>query len=184
MNNFLQKHQGAFQQSISYFQNEISSLRTGRANPGLLDRIRVETYGVKTPLIGLANVNVADGRSLIVVPWDKKIAKDIEKAITEENLGLAVVNEGDKLRLTMPMMNEENRREMVKKLNEKMEEARIGVRKVREQVKEEIEAAFGEKAISEDDKFRFIRELDEEVQKKNEIFKLFRDKKEKEIMTI
>jgi len=95
-----------------------------------------------------------------------------------------VVNEGDKLRLTMPMMNEENRREMVKKLNEKMEEARIGVRKVREQVKEEIEAAFGEKAISEDDKFRFIRELDEEVQKKNEILKEFRDKKEKEIMTI
>jgi ribosome recycling factor len=97
---------------------------------------------------------------------------------------MGIVNEGDKIRLTVPLLNEENRRDLVKRLNDKMEEARIVLRQAREAVKNKIEAAMVAKEISEDDKFRFIKELDEFLAQKNEELKILRDKKEKEIMTI
>ncbi len=184
MNQYIQNKEGEWQKAIDFFKREIKNIRTGRANPAMLDGVIVEAYGVKTPLNGLAAINVADGQTLVVSPWDKNIIKDIEKAIVEAQLGLGVTNEGDKIRLTVPKMTEENRRQMVKKLNEKMEEARITIRQIREEVKEEIEEAEKNKEISEDDKFRFIKELDEKVNELNQKLKEIRDKKEEEIMTI
>lgn len=184
MNQYIQLKQGEFQDAIDFFKKDIANLRTGRANPAMLDGIMAEAYGVKTPLNGLANIAVADAKSMTISPWDKNILKDIEKAITAANLGIGVVNEGDKIRLTIPQITEENRKELVKKLNEKMEDARIAVRKIRDEIKEDIEKAETEKKISEDDKFRFIKELDEEVRKRNDEVKEIRDKKEGEIMTI
>lgn len=169
---------------IEFFNKEISSLRVGRANPEILDNVLVESYGVKNKISGLASVAVTDARSMSVQPWDKSVLKDIEKGIVEADLGLSVVNDGEKIRLTLPVMTEENRKNLVKKLNEIMEEARISVRKVRDEVKQSIEAADKAKEISEDDKFRFIKELEEEVQSKNEEIKVLRDKKEVDIMTI
>jgi ribosome recycling factor len=141
-------------------------------------------YGSRMPINGLATANIADARSIIIVPWDKNSLKDIEKAIAAANLGVSAVNEGDKLRLTVPQLTEENRKELVKKLNEKMEEARISLRQVRDEVKTEIEQAFDNKEVSEDDKFRFLKELDEEMIRLNADLKAFRDKKDVEIMTI
>lgn len=132
----------------------------------------------------MANVSVADARSLIVSPWDRNIMKDVEKAIIEAGLGLGVVNEGDKIRLTIPAMTEENRKELVKKLNEKTEQAKVSVRQNREAIKTAIEKAEKAKDISEDDRFRFMEELEGEVKKVNEELKAIRDKKEKEVMTI
>lgn len=184
MNQYIAAKKEETQKAIDFFKKEIASLRTGRANPAILEGIQVDAYGVKTPLNGLANINVPDGHSVVVSPWDKSALKEIEKAIVEADLGVSVVNEGDKIRLIVPKMTEENRRDIVKKLNEKMEEARIKVRQARDEIKGDIEAAEDNKDITEDDKFRFIKELDEEISKKNDELKEIRDKKEEDIMTI
>ncbi|MDD5032382.1 MAG: ribosome recycling factor [Patescibacteria group bacterium] len=184
MNQYLQEKQGELAKAIDFFKKDIASLRTGRANPAILEGIMVEAYGAKTPLNGLANISVSDAKSLVISPWDKNIAKDVEKAIVGANLGVGAVNEGDKIRITVPAMTEENRRELVKKLNEKLEKSRITIRQTREEIKEAIEKGEKDKEISEDDKFRFIKELDEEAGKKNEELKNIRDKKEEEIMTV
>jgi ribosome recycling factor len=184
MNKFLLAKKPEFQKAVEFFKKDIGSLRTGRANTAILEGVQVEAYGAKTPLIGLANVVAADARSLIVSPWDRNVMKDVEKAIIEAGLGLGVVNEGDKIRLTIPAMTEENRKELVKKLNEKTEHAKVSIRQNREAIKTAIEKAEKDKAISEDDRFRFMEELEEEVKKVNEELKGIRDKKEKEIMTI
>jgi ribosome recycling factor len=126
----------------------------------------------------------ADAKNILIAAWDKGVLKNIEKAIVDADLGLGVVNEGDKIRATVPPLTEENRKELVRKLNERMEKTRIILRQVREAVKNSVEGGFEEKVISEDDKFRFIKELDEQVNKKNDELKKVRDKKEVDIMTI
>ena len=184
MNQYIQAKQGELVKTIDFFKKEIAGLRAGRANPSLLDGIYAEAYGVKTPLSGLASITVSDARSMAVSPWDKNVIKDIEKAIVEADLGLGVVNEGDKIRLTLPIMTEENRKNLVKKLNEKTEESRISLRGIRDEVKGNIEKAFADKEMNEDDKFRFLKELDEEVRGKNNELGKIRENKEEEIMTI
>jgi ribosome recycling factor len=184
MNQYLQDKQSEFTGALDFFKKEISSLRTGRTNPAVLENVQVEAYGVLNPLNAVSNIAVSDSRSIIIAPWDKTVIKSIEKAIIEANLGLGVVNEGDKLRVTAPPLTEENRKELVKKLNEKMEKVRIILRGARDNVKSAIEKVFVAKEISEDDKFRFVKELDEFSAKKNEELKNIRDLKEKDIMEI
>lgn len=184
MNQFIKVKQNEFIKTIDFFKKDIASLRTGRANPGILDGVQIEAYGSKALLNSLASVSVPEARSIVITPWDKNIVKDIEKGIISYNLGLGIVNEGDKVRLVVSQLTEENRRELVKKLNEKMEAGRVALRQIRDEIKETIEASFRDKTISEDDKFRFIKELDEEVGVQNEELKKIRDKKEEEIMTI
>ncbi len=184
MNQYIELKQEEFNKGVEFFKKEISSIRTGRANPNILEGVQAESYGVKTPLNGLAAINVVDGQSITITPWDKNIIKEIEKAIIDADLGVGVVNEGDKIRITVPKMTEENRKELVKKLNEKKEEVRITFRKIRDGIKNSIEQAEKDKEIAEDEKFKFIKELDEEVGKWNDELKEIRDKKEAEIMTI
>lgn len=184
MNIYLEDQIEEFNKIIEHFKKEISNFRTGRANPALIDGIFVDAYGVKTPINGLASISVPDARCMLISPWDKSVLKSIEKSLVDANLGLSIVNEGDKVRATVPLMTEENRKELVKSLNEKMEKARVSFRQVRDVVKESIEQAEKDKKFGEDDKFRFIKELDETVTKKNDELKDIRDKKEKDIMTI
>ncbi len=184
MNTYIDEKQGDFDNIMEYFKKDISSIRTGRANPAVLEGVVVEAYGVKTPLNGVANINVADSQSLLVAPWDKGVIKDVEKAIVDADLGLGIVNDGDKIRLTVPQMTEENRKELAKKLNEKMEKARISVRQLRDDIKEQIEKDEKEKEITEDDKFSLIKELDEKVREFNDEVKSVKDSKESDIMTI
>jgi ribosome recycling factor len=184
MSTYLQNKQAEFTGIIDFFKKDISTLRTGRANPSLLEGVFVEAYGVKNPINALANIAVADSRSMTIAPWDKSVMKDLEKALIEANLGVGVVNDGDKIRVNIPMMTEENRKDLVKKVNEKQEKAKISIRQVREEVRQAIEAAEDNKEFGEDDKFRFMKELDEVVTKLNEEIKDLRDKKEKEVMEI
>lgn len=184
MNQYIKDKQTDFIKAIDFFKKDIVSLRTGRANPVILDGLYVDVYGVKTALVGLASISVPEARSIVITPWDKTITKDIEKAVAAADLGINPVNEGDKIRLVVPQLTEENRKELVKKLNEKMETARVALRQIRDQIKESIEAAFKNKAINEDDKFRFFKELDEETARQNEELKKIKEKKEEEIMTI
>lgn len=184
MNIYLQNKQEDFIKLVDHFKSDISSLRTGRASSAVFDNVYVDAYGTKTQLSGLASISVADSRCMLIAPWDKSIAKSIEKALIEADLGLSIVNEGDKIRATVPMMTEENRRELVKHLNEKTEKAKVALRQLREEIKSEIEAAASAKEFGEDEKFRYIKEMEEEVAKRNEEIKIIRDKKEKDVMTI
>jgi ribosome recycling factor len=184
MNQYLQNKQKDFTNALDFFKKEISALRTGQVNPAALEGVQVEAYGILNPINAVGNISVSDSRSIIIAPWDRSVLKSIEKAIIEANLGLGVVNEGDKLRLTVPPLTEENRKELVKKLNEKMEKVRIILRGARDGIRSLIESAYEDKAISEDEKFRFMKELDEFSAKKNEELKDIRDRKEKDIMAI
>ncbi|HAM88365.1 MAG: Ribosome recycling factor [Candidatus Falkowbacteria bacterium GW2011_GWC2_38_22] len=184
MNTYIENQKEDFNKTIEHFKKEISSLRTGRANPGILDNVQVSAYGVKTPLNGVASINVPDGHSITIAPWDRNVIKDIEKAIVEADLGVGVVNEGMQIRVNVPKMTEENRRDLVKKLNEKQEAARIAIRQIREDIKSEIEDAEKNKEIGEDEKFKYLKELDDEVARQNDGLKAIREKKEEEIMTI
>lgn len=184
MNSYIESHTQDFTQAIDFYEKDIATLRTGRANPSMLDNIEVDVYGSKMALNAVGNISISDGRSIVIAPWDKTVLKDIEKAIVTADLGVGVVNEGEKIRISIPSLTEENRKELVKKLNSKMEEARIVIRQIRDEIKQLIEKAFEDKEISEDDKFRFIKELEETVNSHNETLKTIRDHKEKDIMTI
>lgn len=184
MNQYIQAKGDDYQKAIEFYKKEISSIRTGRANPSIFEGVQIEAYGAKTPLNGLANINVSDAQSMTVAPWDKNVLKDIEKAIVEADLGVGVVNEGDIIRVSIPKMTEENRKDLVKKLNEKTEKARITFRQIREEIKDDIEKAEKNKEVSEDEKFQFIKELDEETRKKNDEIEEIRKKKEEDILTV
>lgn len=184
MNDYLEAKQVDFSSALDFFKKEMGSLRTGQANPSVLDAVQVEAYGVLNPVNAVSNISVSDNSSIIITPWDKGVIKAIEKGIVQADLGLGIVNEGDKIRLSVPPLTEENRRDLVKKLNEKMEKTRIIIRGIRDDVKDLIETAFVGKEISEDDKFRFMKELDEFSAKKNDELKSLRDNKEKSIMEI
>lgn len=184
MNQYIEAKKSDIQNSIEHYKKDISSLRTGRANPSVFESVLVEAYGTKNPINSVANINIGDGASMVIAPFDKNVIKDIEKAIVEAHLGLGVVNEGDKLRVTVPRMTEENRKDLVKMLNEKHEKSRISIRQIRDDIKESIEKAFEAKEVTEDDKFRFIKELEEEVGRTNDELKAIRDKKEQDIMTV
>lgn len=184
MNTYIQGHQSELNQAVDFFKKEIASIRTGRANPAMLDTVQVEAYGTKVPLQQVGNIAVVDAHCMTVTTWDKNVLKDVEKAIVEADLGVQPVNEGDKIRITIPQLTEESRKELVKKLNEKMETARITIRQTRDKIREEIVSAERNKEITEDDKFRFLKEMEEEVKKYNDELQEVRDGKEKEVMTI
>jgi len=184
MNIYIIDKKEDLENGINFFVKDIKSLRTGRASTSILDIVQVESYGVKNPINAVANISINNDNSILISPWDKNVIKEIEKAIVNSNLGLGVVNEGDKIRLTIPKITEENRLSLVKELNEKQEKARIIIRKVRDEIKTNIEKAEKSKEIGEDEKFQFIKELDEEIKRKNTELQEIRDKKEKEIMTI
>ncbi|MFH1522428.1 MAG: ribosome recycling factor [Patescibacteria group bacterium] len=184
MNQYIELKTKEWQRVLDFFKKDISNLRTGRANPSVLEGVQVEAYGSRSSLNAVAGITTGDGMSIVVSPWDKNVIKEVEKAIREADLGVGIINEGDKIRITIPKMTEENRKELVRKLNEKQEKARVAIRQVREEIKEAIEKAEENKEINEDDKFRYIKELDEEVGKKNDELKEIREKKEEEIMTV
>ncbi|NCT54969.1 ribosome recycling factor, partial [Candidatus Falkowbacteria bacterium] len=110
MNDYLQAKQGDFSSALDFFKKEIGSLRTGQANPSVLDAVQVEAYGVLNPVNAVGNISVADNSSIVITPWDKGVIKAIEKGIVQADLGLGIVNEGDKIRLSVPPLTEENRR--------------------------------------------------------------------------
>lgn len=184
MTNIIGNHQENFNKAIEHFKIEISTIKTGRANPVILDGIRVEAYGSMSPLNQVAGISVADARTLVITPWDKSVIKLIEKAILESDLKLNPNNDGDKIRINLPALTEETRKELVKLLNHKAEEAKIALRLIRDKIKDEILEAEKNKEFGEDEKFGLLESLDKEISKYNEEIKNLTVKKEEEIMTI
>jgi ribosome recycling factor len=184
MNEYITKHQEDFDKTIEHFQSELNNLRVGRANPGTIENVLVDSYGVKTPLLQVSSIAVPDARSMTVEPWDKNLLKDIERALTVADLGYSISVESTLVRVTVPQMTEETRKEIVKSLSEKIESSKVALRGVREKVKEEITEAQKNKELTEDDKFDFIKELDEKTQELTKKLQEMGDGKENEIMSV
>ena len=181
---YLADHQSGFQDVIEYLKTDISALRTGRANPAVVENVMVEAYETRSVLSGLAAISVPDARSILIDPWDKSILKNIEKAILEAKLGLNPSVQGQQIRIALPALTEESRKNLVKTLGEKLEHARKSVRNVRDEAKVAIQKAEKEKEISEDDKYRLLEQLDKTAAGINDRIKNIGEEKEKEIMTI
>jgi len=166
------------------FRGEVASLRTGRATPALVEDVEVDYYGVKTPLKALASISCPDPRQLVIQPWDKKAVQPIEKAIQVSNLGINPVADRDSIRLSLPSLTEEKRKELVKILGKYLEETRIKIRQAREDLFRNIDRREKSKEISEDQKFRERRESQKLVDEYNKKTEEIGDKKEKEVMTV
>ncbi|MCX6765597.1 MAG: ribosome recycling factor [Candidatus Moranbacteria bacterium] len=170
--------------AIERFKEEMGKLRTGRANPALVENVLVDYYGTKTPLNQLATISVPEPRLIVISPWDKNALTGIESAIKGSDLGLNPANDGQVVRVSIPALTEERRKELVKVLNQKAEEARIAVRTGREDVWKIIQDMEKKGKISEDDKFRSKDKLQKVVDEYNKQIEELRDKKEREIMTV
>jgi len=146
--------EGKMEQSIAAFKNNLSKIRTGRANPALLDAVQVEYYGSMVPLSQVANVALLDSRTISVQPWEKGMGAKIEKAIRESYLGLNPASMGDLIRVPMPPMSEERRKEMTKLVKAEGEHAKVAVRNLRRDANEAVKKLVKDKEATEDDQKR------------------------------
>lgn len=184
MPTIIDQHLPAFENAITHFENELLGLRTGRAHAGLVEEVGVEAYGSRMDIKGVASISVPDAKTIQIEPWDKALVSAVEKALIIADLGIQPVTSGSTIRLVLPPMTEENRKHIVKQVHEKAEEARIAIRNIREETRDEIQSAEKEKRISEDEKFRLQEQLEKAVKEFNERIEQAANKKEKEIMTI
>lgn len=184
MESLIDEHKPDFEKALDILRDELATLRVGRANPIIVENILVDAYGAKTPLKQMASITVPEARTILIQPWDKTLSKDVEKAITIADIGISPVNEGSQIRLTIPPLTEESRKELTKSVGEKMEKTRITIRQIRDKVKDSIVAKEKDKEITEDDKYDLQKKLDELVKGHNETIKELGGAKEKEIMTI
>ncbi len=149
------------QKSVASLEDAFKKIRTGRAHPSILDSVMVSYYGTDTPLTQLANVNVEEGRSLLISPWEKPLIGEIEKAILKSDLGLNPSNNGDTIRVPMPALTEETRKEFTKQAKHEAEIARVAIRNIRRDANSDFKDLGKEKEISEDEQ----RKAEEWVQK-------------------
>ncbi|MFC1608683.1 ribosome recycling factor [Patescibacteria group bacterium] len=172
------------EKAIEHFKEEAAKIRTGRANPEVFENLMVDYYGSKTPLKQAANVTVPEARLVVIQPWDADSLANIESAIKMSEMDYNPNNDGKVIRINIPPLNEERRKEIVKVLNQKAEEARISIRGVREDVREELQRLEKKGDIAEDDMFIERERLQELVDEYNKDVEEIRASKEKEIMTV
>ena len=184
LDDILKSAKEGMEQVIEALKKQLATIRTGRANPAMLDGVRVDYYGAATPLNQLATVSAQDARMLVIKPFDKKALKDIERAIVEANLGFNPTNDGDFIRCVMPPLSGDRRKEYVKMAKSKGEDAKVAVRNSRREANEAVKEATDEGLITQDDESKgkdkiqgltdgYIKTIDELIAKK-----------EKEIMEV
>ncbi len=147
------------QKGIEVVIREFGTVRTGRANPALVEGIRVDYYGTPTPLKQIASINAPDPKLLTIQPWDLKALPEIEKALMKADLGLSPANDGKLIRISVPPLSTERREDLTKLVHKQAEEGRISIRTIRHGAKEAVEKLFKDKVIAEDDKFKGIDAL-------------------------
>lgn len=173
-----------FGKAIDFLKNDIAGLRTGRASTAMVEDIMVEAYGTRQPLKAVASISVADPKTLNIDPWDKSLMAAVEKGVRDSGLGINPVNDGRLIRLCLPELTVERRAELTKILHQKLENARISVRQIREDVRNLINEGEKEGEVTEDEKYRLQEELDKLVKDYNEQIKQIGEKKESEISGI
>lgn len=170
------------QKCIENLTEDLSQIRTGRATPELVQDIIVKAYGTEAPLKNYANINAADTRSLLVIPWDKSIVDNIVSSVSNSNMGFGAISEGDHIRITVPELTEERRKDYVKVMKERVEDARIAVRQVRQKFMKDIDESLGS-GFSEDDAERLRVEAEKVVKDANTTIEELKDAKEKDLLT-
>ncbi len=180
----INKRKNDFEKAVEHFKEELGKIRTGRASATLVEDLLVDYYGAKSPMKQVASITVPEPRTITIAPWDKDSLVNIEKAIRESQMNLNPMNDGQVVRINIPPLNEERRKELVKMLNQKAEESRVSVRKVREEIWDEIQELVKNGKMSEDGKFQGKDELQKIVDELNGKIEELREGKEKEIMTV
>jgi len=180
----LQEGRTRMEEVIAATKRTFASVRTGRANPALLDRIVVSYYGTPTPLNQMASVSVPEPRLLVITPWDKGSIKDIEKAILASDLGLTPSNDGTVIRLSIPTLTEERRKELVRVVRKDAEDHRVAVRNIRRDLNDAVKKLEKNGDISEDESRRVQEEIQEQTNKFIEQIDELLKAKEKEIMEV
>lgn len=174
----------SFKPVLDHLASELSTLRSGRATPALVEHVKVEAYGTITPLVELASITAPEPRLLVVSPWDKSIVKDIERALQAANLGMNPTVDGVVIRMSLPQLTEERRRELVKLLKAKLEDAKVSARNVREDILKKLRDQKTKGEVAEDKFFVLQKDLQKSVDEINEQIKQSGEDKEREIMTI
>ncbi|MGN1059983.1 MAG: ribosome recycling factor [Clostridia bacterium] len=175
---------GKMDKAIASLENDYAAIRAGRANPALLDKVTVDYYGTPTPIPQVGSVSVPEARMMVIQPWDASILGDIEKAILKSDLGLTPNNDGKVLRINFPALTEERRKELVKSISKRAEEAKVVIRNIRRDALEAFKAQKKKGEITEDD----LKDAETDIQKLTDQYSKDIDaiaaKKDKEIMEI
>ena len=145
--------------TIEALTKELSSIRTGRASPALVEHIKIDYHGVITPLIQVASISVPEPRTIAIHPWDRTIINSIDKAILKSDLGLNPVNDGNNIRISLPTLTEERRKDLIKAVHKRLEESRITIRNLRRESVDELRTAEKNKEISQDQNIRAAEQL-------------------------
>ena len=184
MNEKVKEYSDKMQKTIDHLSGEYAAVRAGRANPHVLDKIRVDYYGTPTPIQQVGNISVPDPRIIQIQPWEKNILKDIEKAIQASDVGINPTNDGNVIRLVFPELSEERRKDLVKDIKKKGEDAKVAVRNIRRDGNDAFKKLSKTDDISEDE----VKDLEDELQKTTDKFikeiDSMIDDKSKEIMTV
>lgn len=180
----LQQYEDKMKKTLEFLESDYSSIRAGRANPRVLDKLRVDYYGTPTAIQQVGNVTVPEARIIQIAPWDKSMIKAIEKAIMTSDLGLNPSNDGSVIRLVFPELTEERRKDLVKDVRKKAEESKVAVRNIRKDGNNSLKKMGKTDNISEDE----IKQLEEQLQKVTDKYvkevDVLMEKKAKEIMTV
>ncbi len=184
MNERVKPFEVKMQKSLDTLKDEYTGIRAGRANPHLLDKLKVDYYGTPSPLQQVANISVPEARIIQIQPWESKLIKDIEKAILTSDLGLTPSNDGKVIRLVFPELTEERRKDLVKDVKKKAENAKVAIRNIRRDANDAIKKSAKANEISEDEQ----KQIEDEIQKVTDKFVVEVDKameaKSKEILTV
>ena len=184
INDVVKELEGALAKGIDGFKKELTKVRTGRANTAILDNVRVDYYGTMTPLGQVASMTVPDARMIMIKPWEKSVIPEIEKSIRAAQLGLNPNSDGEVVRVPMPPLTEERRKDLVKVVKKMAEDARVALRGARRDSNEMLKEALKDKAISEDEEKQGLKRVQEATDKSvTQIDEIFA-KKEAEIMEI
>lgn len=178
-----QKAETKMQASVEFLDEALAHIRAGKANPRILDGIKLDYYGTLTQLSGVASINTPDARTIIVQPWEKQMLKDVEKAILNSDVGITPDNNGEVIRLSIPPLTEERRKQLVKQAKQEAEEAKVSVRNARrdaiDAIKKSVKEGVGED-VAKDSENDMQKLHDKYIKKIDEVFAL----KEKEILTV
>src|SRR3989338_1057554 len=179
----ISSHKKEFEKGIEHFKGEAGSIRTGRATSSLVDEISVEHYGGRYQIKELASISIPEPKTILIQSWDKSAAESIVKAIKNSNLGLNPISDGQGVRLVMPALTEERRKEFIKLLGQKAEDAHIAVRRIRGEIWDDVQEREKSRAISENEKFKAKEDLQKLVDEYNKKIEEIQKKKEEELMT-
>lgn len=183
MDSRLQAYEDRMKKAIEFLEGDYNGIRAGRANPHILDKLRVDYYGTPTPIQQVGNVTVPEARIIQIAPWDKSLIKAIEKAILTSDLGLNPNNDGSVIRLIFPELTEERRKDLVKDVRKKAEEGKVAIRNIRRDGNDSLKK-LGKADVSEDE----IKQLEDQLQKATDKYikevDALLEKKSKEIMTV